>query len=679
MPTTKDDSKKLRGRTDAQNARVAAAGPPDIPRASRGFVRSLRIGSGASAVTLELAYPTGPDAPGCINVICGLNNCGKTYIIRHIRKLLGSEWRDGRPTVGGVVDAHLTAVPDGGHPLPPRAVTFTRTAQAKAAAGKINIAIGRDKQVLPRDFPNFRRNFLNFLRRQMVEHVPAVAAISDEKWLDDAQCRRAAVDCLAGEETAYRCSREDTLVADLEGLLRGSLFFRRARTAPGTGDPKAAQRRESLADQLELLLGYADGTTVPFDEWSDGQKVLFYVVTQIALLEPELVLLDEIENHLHPEYITRLLDILKRRTRQAIIATHHPHVIFSEYVDCAVFLERKRVGPYPDPPATIPHVKGQWQGTAIRTATSLRDGFDRVTAAYKLFDHQDNQLLQQAQWLEQQADLEFYKALRKALQTEVARPTGKVRPDKQTDQLAAELRAVARPAGSTDAIVLLDLGAGVGRVLTEISKVAPWRTGGDVRWTCWEPMPEERTKLRERLRTSALAADVPDNLEDVPDGSVDVCVIANVVHELTPEDAAELLCVADRKRSPARGVVVILELYPLLRAEKLAVPFSPDAMRKVLNEAGMNARCHTIPVLGGSATAYCVVAERRDPTRALVADKVSRSIAAHWKEAETMAISSYAARHNIVRGLEDYRAMLQDLTVIASVAAWRNGCWRGFT
>ena len=59
-------------------------------------------------------------------------------------------------------------------------------------------------------------------------------------------------------------------------------------------------------------------------------------------------------------------------------------------------------------------------------------------------------------------------------------------------------------------------------------------------------------------------------MEALPDHSANVCVFANVLHELTPAAFSGAIHHALQKINADHGVLAALELYPLLVTEKFA-------------------------------------------------------------------------------------------------------------
>ena len=115
----------------------------------------------------------------------------------------------------------------------------------------------------------------------------------------------------------------------------------------------------------ELLVEYSNGEILPFDLLSDGVRCTLALVMEIAfrcyLLNPHLgadaplktkgvVLIDEIDLHLHPSWQTHILNDLRNAfpELQFIVSTHSPLVI-SQIDDCNIFsLSERKVYDFPN-------------------------------------------------------------------------------------------------------------------------------------------------------------------------------------------------------------------------------------------------------------------------------------------------------------------------------------------
>lgn len=107
---------------------------------------------------------------------------------------------------------------------------------------------------------------------------------------------------------------------------------------------EGARRIYYSANHQELRVDFMDGSTLPFDALSDGQRNLIAVAADIAWratqLNPQLgaeaparatgvVLIDEVDLHLHPAWQWRVLDDLLRAFPgiQFVVTTHSPQVM----------------------------------------------------------------------------------------------------------------------------------------------------------------------------------------------------------------------------------------------------------------------------------------------------------------------------------------------------------------
>lgn len=94
-----------------------------------------------------------------------------------------------------------------------------------------------------------------------------------------------------------------------------------------------AMPRPAGVQGLRLLFETREGTVVPLHKLSDGQRAVLLIMGELALRNPAhgIVLIDEIEQHLHPRWqraiIEALLSLLPHA--QLIITTHAPYIAAS--------------------------------------------------------------------------------------------------------------------------------------------------------------------------------------------------------------------------------------------------------------------------------------------------------------------------------------------------------------
>jgi predicted ATP-binding protein involved in virulence len=100
---------------------------------------------------------------------------------------------------------------------------------------------------------------------------------------------------------------------------------------------------------LRLLFETPEGTVVSLRQLSDGQRAILLIMSEIALRNPAhgVVLIDEIEQHLHPRWQRALLEALLALlpTAQYIITTQAPYVAASAPDDVITIGDWERDGP----------------------------------------------------------------------------------------------------------------------------------------------------------------------------------------------------------------------------------------------------------------------------------------------------------------------------------------------
>lgn len=599
---------------------------------------------------LDIAKPR--DGKGAITVLCGENSCGKSFVLRELRSALQTTWpesRSKRSTSTNGLRVELTAEVDS----PPLVLSLTGTWKYKDSAGVI--AIERKHGTLPRDIPNFERSFLRFMSRQVNSHLSDDKHVPHDFWPEAPAVRLKAVESFDLENTLYLTSREDKSVVAIEQSLGGALYFR-----------KVGAKRSSNT-QLELVLSYGDGSAIPYSRWSDGQRALCYLAVLITEIKPSILLLDELENHLHPTYMTHALRIVKEVVPQTLVTTHHPHVIFSELADRVLHLETQRTSASAVVPQTLTYRKVDFQPAPPRKIRTLDTDFDKLAATYKLFHNTDKQLLRQAALVRRELDLHFYGEVANLFVADAVPARRGSFADPQAVQLAEVLSEHLAPVERSAEVSILDFGAGLGRIPLEVAKVSRIPLPSALTWHCWEPSVRAREKLRSRV-SDVTNVHVPDSLEDIC-GQLDVCVMANLVHEITPPQFVDAVLAAFIALHE-RGTLVILELYPLLHAEHFAVPYPQHALRDLLRSVGFSVNSAAFRVR--EAEAYVVSAKRRGAIAQQ--DEFIGKVEALWQSLRMSAVQNYAARERI-QGMRGYIEFLHDMTTIASVTAYESKQW----
>jgi hypothetical protein len=465
-----------------------------------------------------------------------------------------------------------------------------------------------------------------------------------ERWLSDPVTRQAVFNQVPiNDREVYECRQDHPVAMQFKEILGATLGIRR---------PK---------DRIfELVLFLVDGQPVPFPNWSDGQKAVFSLLLIAHYGEPEILLIDELENHLHPQLASAVIRWLKETVPQTFIATHHPHLIFSRYVDKVFYLERDfKAGPQRSMVSSFPK-----QPTPSRRLKTLSDSFESLSAAYSLFDHQDHQLLLQAQRISSSFEVRFYSELIMAFRQQPVGPKPSLLPDKQTQSIATLIDVPTK----AEVLRVLDIGSGLGRVQSEYHKLKPYGLSKRIEWTCVEPDPEYREVL-ENLDLGDTKVTIVDDLKAVS-GNYDFILAANVVHELTPPELTILLIRA-RELLSGGGRLLVGELHPLLHAERFAVPYSDSDILDLFGLFGCTTAIRDVRV--HDATAYVLSA--KFPASLPEALEITKQIISRWSIIEGRALSHVAGREHFADYV-DYKGTLIALTTIASVNAFKRGHWR---
>lgn len=643
-----------------EEASFASTETQNIARASlshrTAYVKSMHVPGLPPGKRTTLAYPTKP-GECVVNIVCGPNNCGKTHILSELAKALRNCLRAGKqpipPTEMFTLTSDVAQIP--------KAVFLSKTWRHKDEGG----TIGLDRTTeLPLDRGDARASLLKFLLRQLCVHIPDARSLDLAKWIESPSARMEIVKNLKSEEEIYVCDQADPLVRRLQELLEANLYLQRLHVKKGPkGEPK---------DDLKLVLLNNRQNCIPFDKWSDGQKALLYLALVIEFELPDVLLIDELENHMHPLFMTKAIALIKERVPQVIVATHHPHLIFSVLADRVLYFEIEEPGMLVDPPFRMKFEKRHTQPAPKRAVTVLEDDFAKISAAYKLFDLQDRQLMKQAATIQHDADLLFYEQLRTAFTSEEVGASTRPLPDRQTQQIVEAIRASRQSGEDPGGLRVLDIGAGLGRVEREAAKLTSWQQGVSLEWICWAHTDAGRTALRRELNALKPTPLIPTSLDEIPDHSCDGVVMANVLHEVNPETFADLLVTAVRKATAPGGIIFIAELYPLLRPEKYAVAYPLTWMSYLLKDIGFV--CAETSFAIREVTGYTIYAKHQHAHAATEAEVIA-AIERVWQELERDIASRYAVRQNI-HSSSDYRSMLTDLTTLASIQAARRGLWK---
>lgn len=638
------------------------------------YVKSITIPGMVRSEPIDLAFPSVGDQSKVLNVICGQNNTGKSYALEGLRQCLQLRWAHTQEVIPHSKSGLIEMDPNNGLHKGDIYVTMTSRSPQPVAlffsgsswkymleAG--TVALTRNPKKTPTHHVSYADLFSRLIYEQIKPHIYPNELPLVEDWIENVDARRRVLQHLKPNDALYKCKSDDDVVKVLETALNAHLYFRYVKVG-----------NDSLG-QVDFCLVYGDGSSRVYTEWSDGQRAVFYFLMLIRQVRPDILLLDEIENHLHPAYISDVLSFMKKHIAQSIVTTHHPHVVFSELVDKVVYIEAAR----PPHPATsareMDYVKKHYQSSPQRTFFTLDTSFEKLTAVYRLFAHHDRQLLLQAQRVLHESEIAFYTAITDIYRDGIKMVSSRLTPDSQSTQLVSGLRKLGLLQQSRKKHVILDLGAGYGRTESEISKLSLWQLGGTIEWICWERDPIARQVLQDQVSSAGITVSIPDSMEEIPNASVDVCTLVNVLHHLTPKTFGDVIQTAISKIVP-NGALVILELYPLLSAEKYAVQYPPERLSSIFRQLGFIASYEIAAIRDASAYCLAVTGQLQDGMCLRhSAEQVGQLVEHEWNTILEDAIHGYAQRQN-VSDYSGFRDLLRSLTTIASICAWQQKIWK---
>jgi hypothetical protein len=250
--------------------------------------------------------------------------------------------------------------------------------------------------------------------------------------------------------------------------------------------------------------------------FSQGQKWLLHFATtaysELTLRDPIVLCLDEPELHLHPAALNQILDILRARLEngQILIATHSIPVIAHVGYENTWFVSKGSVS-YAgrNPEKILEGLAGGIEG--VRRLSNLLT--EPTIAAISRF----------------------------ALESVLPPTVSAARPgDPQGSQILTRLRSKREELGRS--IRVLDYGAGKARILD----IADFEIGAQLvsllDYYAFEPSPENRKICESSVsriygvadgRVFGQASSIPEMLSG---SHVDIVILCNVVHEISPSD-----------------------------------------------------------------------------------------------------------------------------------------------
>lgn len=587
------------------------------------YVTSLRIPGTNKAINFLV-----PATRGTVHLLCGENSVGKSYVLSKLEAL----YRGVKDNGFGLETLEKDDGLDGSI-----ALFYGKIWKQKDRCASFHFTNTKRKEIAPSDGPiNLFTSTLRFIYECAFpdSDIPIDVFANVSAWKERMELLK---NINADAKICLPCPAEHPLVMQFESIVKGHRLYYQF----------FHEKKDEIC--FEFVLISPDGYVSTQSKWSDGQKTVFYLLLNLYYQKSCFVILDEVENHMHPFFISKILDVIRKSGRQCILSSHHPHVIFSEYIDRIFYMELEENGSFPQ--NRTPIENRPTTRAFRRKVYELETDFDKILNTYKLFDKWDIQLLKLSKYYQNEVELEAYKILSR-LRT-ANEPVGATRaslPDKQSQMLGMNIGTKIR---------ILDIGAGYGRIRDELEKVGK----SDAEWYLFNPNPEQHMRAKERFSNNLMVHAV-NTYEDVEDQSIDAVILANVVHEITPLAFQEILRQVEKKLAP-NGRLYVIDMEPLLFAEHYAVPYSYSEIEDLLNDNGWVCNHDITP--HQFVTLYIVTAEKVGPAKECDIRKL-------WKLKRRKALAVYHTAKNDT--LSDYQKTMQAMTTVCSIDSFFEGIWQ---
>lgn len=309
-----------------------------------------------------------------------------------------------------------------------------------------------------------------------------------------------------------------------------------------TWEPMSNEGNLSIAGQEVVFTGSwkLDDRLFDYDDFSDGEKTLFAYSLLFFLLnqnpnlniKESIILVDEPELHLHPdteiELIERLREVIGEKG-QLIFATHSLNILSHLNYDEIYIVKQNRI-------------EEKHSLTPRNSLNELMHLEDRVSKLSEFIDSLES-------WTYSNFMAQCFS------NPEV------IESSKKDDPQVIALKAAITENSNKECNLLLDFGAGKGRIFEQIKSDYPFIN--NVNYSALEPDDTFHPKLKE-LGTSQVFV----NHTSLPENTFDFIVLCNVLHEIKLDDWIEILnkTISALKET---GFLIIIEAKKLNKGEKI--------------------------------------------------------------------------------------------------------------
>ncbi|HOY18422.1 MAG TPA: AAA family ATPase [Haliscomenobacter sp.] len=606
-----------------------------------------------------------------LTILCGKNRTGKSYILHHINKCVSKHNKNiefGNQYTGQEIQDDDIAI---------EIVNLAEKINDFFLINNINhlskiattISISKNTKFKKRGHPSQRTGgnneipfkiYLDDFAKESISYISGCfdKQFDNDKWEEDEDNYRIGLASSFEKNILYKLNEKDDLVSFFYAATGGYLYINNNKSNEGC--------------TFDIYLVYSENIISHYNNWSDGQKILFICLVIIKYSKPKIFLFDEIENHLHPEFISILLEYLKSNVPQTIITTHHPHIIFSNHVDSVWYLELEN--PQNDLPEKLNRIDKNLIKPPVRKAIELEKNYDKLVSTYKLFDNYDNQLIRLSSSTISDLNEKIVEIFTKLFYYEVIPSNPKKKNDLQVDGL---LKHLIEKIEKDREIQVLEIGAGKGRILLDLAKLEKEPLARNVVWNLYEPFENVRLELEKTI--SSLRGKYKINIlsEIEKSNKFDLIFVANVIHELNPIDLSNVIHTI-QGAIKNDGELIIIELFPLLSPEKLSVPYKSEELLYLFRLLSWRGKVEKINFKYASIEAYWLCLHPNWNTAALSQTEILKIISKYWRnELLKTRCQDYNGKRRL-KGTEEIVEIMCELTSIASISCYDSGEWKSF-
>lgn len=309
------------------------------------FIKQIIIDTPQGEETLHI--DVSPPNPNSITLISGKNRTGKTHILEQLVHSI-EEHNKNLQKKSNITPkkSHVHSILSNDKRL--KVFSILDIKNAKKFLEKISYSIAtRSKRSLEY---NLKFIVLEFLEDNLTDILLKDfnnTTFNKDKWKEDENYKYNIFDKFyKNKYSIYPLNPSCKLVKYFENIIGGQLCI---------GSDNMDSKNVKNVKNLSLYIKYSNSHSYSFADWSEGQKVLLIMLLINYYGDFDLLLIDELENNLHPEFMSKILEKLKENIPQVIITSHNPHLIFSKFIESVVYIEIINEIQTSRQPSTIPN------------------------------------------------------------------------------------------------------------------------------------------------------------------------------------------------------------------------------------------------------------------------------------------------------------------------------------